>query len=126
VFRVPSVAILAAALLAVAATPFAFAQPGLQVIYLVPLGLAVWVVRTRTTVDTDGIVVRTLFQHKTLRWDAVASLRVDKRSRLHAVLTDKSEVPLPAVRTRHLAVLAHVSGGRLTDPSTPDSVQNSG
>ena len=38
-----------------------------------------------------------------------------------AVLKDDTEVPLPAVRTRHLPALALISGGRLDDPLAPDS-----
>ena len=114
-FRIPGVAVLGAALLAVAATPIAFAAPGLQVLYLVPIALAAWVLRTRTTVDAEGIVVRTLVGRRAMRWADVTSLRLDSRSRVRAVLVDKSEVPLPAVRTRHLPLLAAVSAGRLDD-----------
>lgn len=116
-FRIPATAVLGAGLLAVAATPLALSAPGLPVIYLVPIALAVWVLRTRTTVDLNGIAVRTLFGRRAIPWDAVRSLRLDARSRVRAVLADETEVVLPAVRTRHLPVLAVVSDGRLTDPT---------
>jgi hypothetical protein len=116
-FRIPATAVLGAGLLAVAATPLALSAPGLQAIYLVPVALAVWVLRTRTTVDQDGIAVRTMFGRRAIPWEAVRSLRLDPRSRVRAVLADETEVVLPAVRTRHLPVLAVVSGGRLADPT---------
>ena len=116
-FRIPATAVLGAGLLAVAATPLALSAPGLQTIYLVPIALSVWVLRTRTTVDQDGIVVRTMFGRRAMPWDTVRSLRLDPRSRVRAVLADETEVVLPAVRTRHLPVLAAVSHGRLADPT---------
>ena len=116
VFRTPAVAVLAALLLALGATPFAVGAPYFYLIYLVPLGLIVWVLRTRTTADRDGIAVRRLFTSRRLPWSALKGLRLTKRAGVHAVLTDDREVTLPAVRTRHLTALAVISGGRLDDP----------
>ncbi|MGH3844857.1 MAG: hypothetical protein ACRDS0_25995 [Pseudonocardiaceae bacterium] len=47
-FRLPLTALLGVFGLIVCMTPVAFGAPGLQVLYLVPLILAFWVVRTRT------------------------------------------------------------------------------
>lgn len=116
VFRVPGVAVLAALLLAVCATPFAVGAPGLFLIYVVPLGIIVWVLRTRTMATADGLAVRRVFTNRSLPWSALKGLRLTKRAGVHAVLTDGSEIPLPAVRTRHLSALALVSHGRLDDP----------
>lgn len=118
-FRTPAIAVLAALLLAVGAIPFAFGAPGLVAVFIVPIGFIVWVLRTRTTADADGLAVRRVFSHRTLPWTALKGLRLTRRAGVHAVLTDDTEVTLPAVRTRHLPVLAMVSGGRLDDPS-PD------
>lgn len=116
VFRVPAVAVLAALLLAVCATPFAFGAPGLFVIYLGPLGAVIWVLRTRTTADAGGLAVRTVLGSRALPWSGLRGLRLTSRAGVRAVLTDGTEVTLPAVRTRHLPALALVSGGRLADP----------
>jgi hypothetical protein len=116
VFRTPAVAVLAALLLAMGATPFAVGAPGFTLIYLVPLGLIVWVVRTRTTADGEGLAVRRVFTSRSLPWSSLKGLRLTKRSGVHAVLTDDTEVALPSVRTRHLSALALVSRGRLDDP----------
>jgi Bacterial PH domain len=117
VFRVPGIAVLAALLLALGATPFAFGAPGLYVVYLLPAGLAVWVLRTRTVADADGLAVRRVFSGRRLPWSALKGLRLTRQARVRAVLTDGTEVALPAVRTRHLPALALISGGRLDDPT---------
>jgi hypothetical protein len=116
IFRVPSVAVLAALLLAAGATPFAFGAPGLYAIYLVPIGFIVWVLRTRTTADADGLTVRRVFGSRHMPWSTLKGLRLTKKSGVRAVLEDDTEVALPSVRTRHLSALALISGGRLDDP----------
>ncbi len=116
VFRVPAIAVLAALLLALCATPFAVGAPGLFAVYLVPIAIVVWVLRTRTTADTEGLDVRHVFGHRSLPWSSLKGLRLTKRSGVRAVLRDDTEVTLPSVRIRHLSVLALMSGGRLADP----------
>jgi hypothetical protein len=116
VFRVPAVAVLAALLLAIGATPFAFGAPGFYAVYLVPIGFIIWVLRTRTTADADGLAVRRVFTRRSLPWSSLKGLRLTKRAGVHAVLADDSEVSLPAVRTRHLTALSLISRGRLDDP----------
>ena len=120
-FRVPPTAVLGAVLFAVAAIPFAFGAPGLYVIFLVPVALIIWILRTRTVVDTDGLTVRRVLTKRALPWSTLKGLRLTKRAGVRAVLTDDTEVALPSVRTRHLPALALISGGRLSDPLTPVS-----
>jgi hypothetical protein len=86
------------------------------VIFLVPIGLIVWVLRYRTTADAAGLTVRRVLTRRALPWSSLKGLRLTKRAGVRAVLTDDTEVALPAVRTRHLPALALVSGGRLNDP----------
>ncbi|HET9140592.1 PH domain-containing protein [Actinophytocola sp.] len=116
VFRVPGTAVLAALLLAVGATPFAFGAPGLYIIYVIPVALIVWVLRVRTTASPDGLTVRHVFTSRALPWSTLKGLRLTRRSGVRAVLRDDTEVALPNVRTRHLSALALISGGRLDDP----------
>jgi hypothetical protein len=116
VFRIPPTAVLAPLLLAVAATPFAFAAPGLYAIYLVPIAIVVWVLRNRTTADAAGLTARTLADSRSLQWEQVASLKLD-RGRVSAVGTDGTETRLPGVRLRHLSLLSRVSNGRVPDPA---------
>jgi hypothetical protein len=116
VFRTPGSALLAAALAAVCAVPFAFAAPGLVAIFVVPLAYAVWVVRVRTVADTQGLTVRRLVGGDTLPWSSLSGLRLTQRGAVRAVRTDGTEVALPSVRTRHLSALSLVSAGHLADP----------
>jgi len=117
VFRTPPTAVLGALLLAITATPFAFSAPGLYAVYVVPIGAIYWVLRVRTTADTDGLVARHLFARHALAWSDLKGLRLSERSWVRAVRQDGTEVPLPTVRARHLPALAMVSGGALADPT---------
>lgn len=120
-FRVPPTAVLGALLLAVAAVPFAFGAPGFYLIFLLPLGMIIWILRIRTIADAEGLTVRRVLTRRALPWSSLKGLRLTKRAGVRAVLTDDTEVPLPAVRTRHLPALALISRGRLDDPLTPIS-----
>lgn len=116
VFRTPGSALLAAALAAVCAVPFAFAAPGLVAIFIVPLAYAVWVARVRTVADAEGLTVRRLVGGETLPWSTLSGLRLTSRGTVHAVREDGTEAALPSVRTRHLSALSLVSAGHLSDP----------
>lgn len=117
VFRIPATALLAVGLVAICVTPVAWGLPGLQVIYLVPVGLAYWVLRNRTTVDSERLIARGLFGSTVLPWEQVKALRVPRKGWLRAVREDDSEVPLPAVRLMHVPALSLISGGRVPDPT---------
>jgi Bacterial PH domain len=120
VFRIPTVTMLAVVGVMVCAVPFAFSGlPGLQAVYVFPVLAALWILRNRTTADVEKLVARSTFGRDVLPWSEVTALRVGERSWIRAVLADSREVPLPAVRLRHLPMLAAISGGRLADPSSP-------
>ncbi len=116
-FRIPLTALLGVFALAVGATPLALTVPGLQVLYVLPIGLAVWLLRTRTVASSDALVAHRMLRSRRLPWGEVDRLRVAERSWCRVVLSTGEEVALPAVRARDLPVLAVVSGGRITDPS---------
>ncbi|MBP2476938.1 hypothetical protein JOF53_005810 [Crossiella equi] len=120
IFRIPTTAMIAVALLFLCATPLAFGAPGLQVIYLVPIALVLWVIRTRTVVDAEHVHIRTLFGARSISWSDITSLRLTKRQGVKVVLADSSEVALPAVRVRDLAALSEASGGRFGAPTTDE------
>ena len=119
VFRVPAVGILAALLLAASATPIAVTLRYGWLIYLVPLVIIVFIMRTRTIADANGVVARTFFGRTVIPWESLRSLRVQEKSWVKAVLDDDREVTLPAVRTGSLPLLSQVSGGVVPDPSAP-------
>lgn len=118
VFAPSRLLIVFAAVLAVCAVPVAFGGvPLLWLVFVLPLGVVGWVLWTRTTVDAEGVTVRSLTRSRRVPWEAISSLRLVDTSRVAAVLDDGAELPLPAVGVRDLPRLAAASGGRLPDPS---------
>jgi len=118
VFRCSPIGVLVALVAAVCVTPVAVTVPGMLVLYLLPAGAIYLVLRIRTTVAADGLVIRRALRTTRVAWTDVTALRLGTRFRLGAVLTSGAELPLPAVRIRDLPLLALVSGGRLPDPET--------
>jgi hypothetical protein len=119
VFRHSPLGAFAALPLTVCVTPVAFAAPGLLLLYLIPVAVIVWVLRTRTTADGDTISVRGALRTRRVAWGDVTAVRLRSsrtRSGISAVLRGGSELTLPAVRVGDLPALAAVSGGRLPDP----------
>jgi hypothetical protein len=114
VFRIPPLTILGAVLLAVCATPVAFGAPWFWLVYLLPVGVVVWVLRVRTTVDSDALTVRRLVGSRRVPWSEIRSLHLRDKGGVRAVLTDGAELPLPSVRVRDLPQLAAASGGHLS------------
>lgn len=118
VFKIPNTALLAIAFLVVCVTPVAFGDvPYLQWLYLFPIALAVFVIRTRTTATAKGLEVRTMFGRRDLPWNSLKGLAITDKAKVQAVLKDETKIPLPAVRTRHLPVISLVSAGHMADPS---------
>ncbi|MPY99852.1 MAG: PH domain-containing protein [Actinophytocola sp.] len=117
----PGATIFAAFFVLLCATPLAWSEIWLTPIYLLPISYIVWVVRTRTVADADGLTTRTVFSSRRLAWSELKGLTITSRNEVRAVLTDDSEVRLPTVRTRHLPVLAYVSGGHVTDPTAREA-----
>ena len=118
VFKIPNTALLAIAFLVVCVTPVAFGDvPYLQWLYVFPIALAVFVIRTRTTATAEGLEVRTMFGRRDLPWSSLKGLAITDKAKVRAVLQDDTKIALPAVRTRHLPVISLVSAGRMADPS---------
>jgi hypothetical protein len=112
-FRMPRIAVVAAFLAMVGATPFAWSAWWLTPIYLVPIWFIVWVLRTQTTVNTETLTLRTTFRTRVLSWDELTKLNVDHKRKVGAELTSEEKVVLPGVQPRHLPVLAAFSSGRI-------------
>jgi hypothetical protein len=118
IFRIPRTSFMAIALLTICVTPIALGEiPYLQWLYIFPIALAVFVIRTRTIATREGLATRTMFGHRDVPWSALKGLAITKKSRVQAVLKDDTKLPLPTVRTRHLPVLSLVSEGLVADPS---------
>ncbi|MBE9376222.1 PH domain-containing protein [Saccharopolyspora sp. HNM0983] len=116
-FRTPRVSVLAVLAIAACATPLATTAGGWALlVYLFPLALLVWLLRTGTTVTAESVTARTVLGRAEMPWDEIGSLRVHRQARLQAVLRSGKRVTLPSVRPRDLPRFAMMSGGRLPDP----------
>ncbi len=118
VFRISPLTLLGAAALAICAVPVAFGAPWLWLVLLVPLTLGHRVLRIRTTAGPDTLVARGVLRARSVPWSDITALRLRSsrtRSRVSAVLSDGTELPLPAVHVRDLPLLAAASRGRLPD-----------
>ncbi|MER7116059.1 PH domain-containing protein [Saccharomonospora azurea] len=117
VFRIPGTALIGVLMLFMCMFPFAATLPYLLPLLIVPIAVAIWIMRTRTVATRDGLEVRTMLGTRQLPWDALKGFSLTPKASVVAVLSDDTKVALPSVRTRHLPVLSLVSEGRVPDPS---------
>ena len=85
----------------------------LTLLYVLPILVTIYIARTLTMVNSDGIIVRALFGQRALPWAEVRGLSISGRS-VYAVQADGA-VRLPCVRIHDLAAISIASGGRLPD-----------
>jgi hypothetical protein len=117
--RMNRTALIPVGLLALCTVPLAFAAPWTPVLLLVPLVVAVWVLRVGVDIADDGLTVRSLAGERRVPWDELAGIRVAKRGELWLVTTRGTEVRVPVMRARDLPRLAALSGGRIDVPAPP-------
>ena len=89
----------------------------LALLLLIPVLAAVYIARTATFVDADGIRVRALVGSRRLGWTQVRGLSVTGRS-VYAVIAGGA-LRLPCVRVADLADLARHSGGHVPQLREP-------
>jgi hypothetical protein len=106
-------ALLPVLLLAICCVPLAAVSWWATLVLLVPLALAVWVLRTSVDVGDEGITVHSLTGSRSVPWGQTAGIRVAPRGDLWLVTTHGTELKLPALRSRDLPRLAALSGGRV-------------
>jgi hypothetical protein len=108
-------------LFALCLLPVVLFSPWGLLLLLLPVLLAVWVLRVGVTVDDDGIGVQSLVGRRRIGWTEVAGIRVGQRGDLWLVTTRGTELRLPVLRARDLPRLSAVSGGRIDVPAPPAS-----
>ncbi len=118
--RMNRTALLPVGLLAVCVVPLAFAAPWTPVLLLIPLAVALWVLRVGVDITEDGLTVRAALGQRQVPWTSVAGIRVAPRGDLWLVTTGGTEVRLPAVRARDLPAIGRASEGRIPVPVPPD------
>lgn len=120
-FRLPKSAYLAVLFLVFCCLPLAFAGnsgEGAGAVYgprmlllLIPLVAVLFIARTATIVNEQGIRVRAAFGSRTMAWDELRGLNVGERA-VYAVVADGA-VRLPCVRVADLAAITRLSNGRM-------------
>jgi hypothetical protein len=83
---------------------------------LVPVVLAVMILRLRTVADQDTVTARSMLGSRTVSWDEIDGLKFIKSTWARAQLKDGSELRLPAVTFATLPLLTEVSAGRVPNP----------
>jgi hypothetical protein len=90
-------------------------SPVQALIYLVPLGGALYVARTATVVDEQGVHAQAIFGSQLVRWEQLRGLRLADSGAVYAVDTDGSQLKLPCVRSTKLEPLIAASSGRIPE-----------
>ena len=117
--RMTRTALFPVGLLALCVVPLAFAAPWTPVLLLIPLAVALWVLRVGVDIADDGLTVRSLIGERHVLWTELAGIRVAPRGDLWLVTTRGTEVRVPVMRARDLPRLADLSGGRIEVPEPP-------
>jgi hypothetical protein len=117
--RMNRTALFPVGLLALCTVPLAFAAPWAPILLVIPLAVALWVLRAGVDVADEGLTVRSLAGQRQVPWADVAGIRVAPRGDLFVVTTRGTELHLPVMRARDLPRLAALSGGRIDVPQPP-------
>jgi hypothetical protein len=118
---IPTVSLVAVGFLALCLSPIAFQGGPWFLLFLIPLAGAVWVVRSRTRVDTEGLHVRRVVGTRSMAWSEVATLRLVERGWVRAVPQEGADLELRGVRIRDLGRVGDASGGRVSAPSPAEA-----
>ena len=116
VLKHSALAYLIVAFIALCCTAVVHAPP-LALIYLVPLAAAVYVARTATVVDDEGVHARAIFGSRTVGWHELTGLRLDRSGAVYAVDSSGGQLKLPCVRSTRLDALIAAGNGRIPDPA---------
>lgn len=119
IFKTPMVALVGVAFFALCESTVALTSYWAALLYLIPVAAVIWIVRTRTVIDSEQVVIRRVLGKRVINWSDIAYLRVREYKWIAARLTNGKEVPLPAVRTMHVPVLSLITKGRVGDPTAP-------
>jgi hypothetical protein len=92
-------------------------SPIQTLIYLIPAAGALYVARTATVVDEDGLHARAVFGSASVGWAELRGLRLDASGRVYAVDTGGTQLRLPCVRSTKLQPLIDAAAGRIPDPA---------
>ena len=117
--RMNRTALFPVGLLALCTIPLAFATTWTLVLLVIPVTVAVWVLRVGVDITDDGLTARSLAGQRQVPWTEVAGIRIAPRGDVWVVTTHGTQVRLPVMRARDLPRLAALSGGRIDVPQPP-------
>ena len=92
-------------------------SPIQAVIFLIPAAGAVYVWRTATIVDQNGVTAQAVFGSQTVGWDELTGLRLSGKGAVYAVDRAGTQLRLPCVRSTRLTQLIAASDGRIPNPA---------
>ena len=118
---VHTVALVAVGFLALCLSPIAFQGGPWFLLFIGPVLVGVWVVRSRTRVDDAGVHVRGVIGTRSLPWSEVTGLRLPEKGWVRAVPADGAELELRGVRIRDLGRIGEASGGRISAPTPAEN-----
>jgi hypothetical protein len=116
VIRISPTAHVAVGFVALGLLSLALAWTWLAPLLVIPAVLSGYIVRLRTTADSDSVTARTLLGSEAVRWEDIEGLRFSRGSWARAALKDGRELRLPAVTFATLPQLTQVSAGRVPNP----------
>jgi len=79
-------------------------------LFVIPIAVFVWVLRSGTDADASGLRVRGLLASKRIPWSEIRELATDNRGRAVALLRDGYAVSLASVRQDDVSRLVAASG----------------
>ena len=89
-------------------------------VYLVPAAGALYVARTATIVDADGLHARAMFGSQLVGWDELRGLRLHSSGAVYAVDRSGAQLRLPCVRSTKLQPLIAAGAGRIPELPQPE------
>jgi Bacterial PH domain len=121
-FRLSGAHVVATIVAAVGASAVASQSWWLAPLLIVPLVLAVGVVRLGTDVGRSGLTARSLLSNRRVSWDGIEGFTTDGR-KVSAVLDGGQALVLPAVRPADVPRVLAAGGREVESTGTTDATQ---
>ncbi|MEO6703882.1 MAG: PH domain-containing protein [Jatrophihabitantaceae bacterium] len=90
-------------------------SPIQALVYLVPAFGALYVARTATVIDEQGVRAQAIFGSQLVSWQQLRGLRLDESGAVYAVDSDGTQLKLPCVRSTRLQPLIEAGAGRFPE-----------
>ncbi|MFI6867278.1 PH domain-containing protein [Nocardia sp. NPDC050406] len=90
----------------------------LSAIFVLPLAITwpLWATRLKTVVRAEGLELRGLLRTRQVPWSRISGVRIPGFGRVHATLTDGSEIALPGLDFGRIRQFIRATRGHVADP----------